>query len=83
LNSKGVVKFPKSTNKDFVSFKSSFGGIIIPQPLYIKFNLNNIGVVNNDEDDITNNISASDFFKKHKIKGYFFVRQRRIPTILA
>ena len=81
LNSRGVVKFPKIRN-----FSLS-GGVLQPRPLYISFDLNNIGVTTLDSDgNITStdqNITADEFFRKHGIKGLFFVRQTRIPTILC
>ena len=76
-NSKGVVKFPSN----LTCFKSSTNGTLIPKPVYIKFDLKYIGNVTKSDDP--NNLTPEEFFKKHKIKGYFFVRQKRIPTILA
>ena len=74
-NSKGVIKFPKLKS---ISYTSS--GIITPQPIYIKFDLSQIGQKTYSSKDVPDPAS---FFSKHKIKGYFFVRQKRIPTILA
>lgn len=72
LNSRGVVKFPKKS-----PFKMT-QGILKPNPLYITFDLSVIG--KEKKDDIT---TPSEFFEKHEIKGLFFVRQKRIPTILC
>lgn len=80
LNSRGVIKFPKISNFDN-------GNICKPKPLYIHFDLSNIGkYINNSEDkpnEFKNSFTIEEIFKFHKIKGFFFVRQRRIPTILA
>lgn len=73
-NSKGVVKFPDSAG----FFKKSDVGLIIPNPIYIKFDFTYINKEIPSEEN-----TPEDFFKKHKIKGCFFVRQKRIPTILA
>lgn len=74
-NSRGVFKFPN------VDVKNIHGGILSPRPLYINFDLSLIGykyASTNSE-----NIEWQDVLKKHNIKGFFFVRQKRIPTILG
>lgn len=73
LNSKGVVKFPK-TNP---TIEIGAEGVMIPSPISIKFDLS---YVNKSKYSDYNN---EDIFKKHNIKGFFFVRQKRIPTILG
>lgn len=71
LNSKGVIKFAKTP-----TINSSNDGILQPKPLGIEFDFK---YINNTH----YNRSKEDLFKKHNIKGFFFVRQRRIPTILG
>lgn len=73
LNSRGVVKFPRLS-----VFRRTNAGIMTPAPLYIKFDLSKIGYKS-----IGSSNTPESFFKQHKIKGYFFVRQTRIPTILG
>ena len=73
-NSRGVCKFPKEN-----VFEAD-NDVIIPTPLYISFDFSHIGYKQLDSDQYTD---WKDVFKKHKIKGYFFVRQKRVPTILA
>ena len=67
-NSKGVVKFSSHTIIDGI--KDSF----TPNVLGIEFDLTHIG---------SNNASWKEELAKHNIKGLFFVRQKRIPSILA
>lgn len=85
-NSRGVIKFPDSIN-----VKNVNGGVLSPRPLYINFDLSLIGYkyaqgVSSEsgyywnEDDV---IPWKDVLKKHNIKGFFFVRQKRIPTIIG
>ena len=71
-NSKGVVKFSKhnilkSTNKT-----------LTPNTLGIQFDLTKIGHTNKDYTDDWQSV-----LRKHHIKGLFFVRQKRIPSIIA
>ena len=83
-NSRGVIKFPKVSNLKNTS-------VCQPQPLYIKFDLSYIGKYISDTSDCPDGgdkrnqggYTAEEMFKFHKIKGFFFVRQKRIPTILA
>lgn len=84
-NSRGVIKFP--TNIDVKNVKD---GVLSPKPLYINFDLSLIGYkyaleasssgTKWNEGDIT---PWRDVLKQHNIKGFFFVRQKRIPTILG
>ena len=73
-NSRGVIKFPK------LQVKTVKEGALIPKPLYINFDLSYIGRTDYNKD---NGITYKDVFKKHNIKGFFFVRQKRVPTILG
>lgn len=72
LNSKGVIRFP---NKRVLYYEN---GSLVPQPLYIQFHLDKIGHTKR-----LGEVSQAEIFKKHKIKGYFFVRQVRVPNILC
>lgn len=81
-NSRGVIKFPKADVINAMSEGMS------PRPLYINFDLSYIGLkygepLNNSIWDDPDNISWDVVLKKHKIKGFFFVRQKRVPTILG
>lgn len=72
LNSKGVIRLPNMSNFDYID------GVLTPRPIYIQFHL----------DVVTGNLNQSDqhlkqFWKDHKIKGFFFVRQKRIPNIIC
>lgn len=75
-NSKGVVRFPKKA-----VFKKSGDSNMIPTPLYIKFDLTCIG--SSSPTDEHTEESATKFLNEQDIKGYFFVRRTRIPTIIA
>lgn len=80
-NSKGVIKFPQKK-----VFKKSGETQMVPTPLYIRFSLDYIGrnsieIVNGNKFPI--GLTTEEFFKKQDIKGYFFVRRTRIPTIIA
>ena len=81
-NSRGVIKFP--TNIDVKNVK---GGVLSPKPLYINFDLSLIGYkYAQKSDDKWNEGDVTpwkDVLKQHNIKGFFFVRQKRIPTILG
>ena len=74
LNSRGVIKFPK------IQLFELKQGVFKPNPLYINFDLSAIG--STDPENI-NSLDFSNFCKENDIKGFFFVRQKRIPTILA
>lgn len=79
INSKGVFRF---ANKQIMSYQS---GCLTATPLYLNFDMSYIGVDNPKqggryEDRLK---LMEDEFKKHNIKGYFFVRQIRKPTILC
>lgn len=69
LNSKGVIRMPKKTVMHYDN------GVLTPTPMYVTFNLDRIG-----GQSYSDHLAA---FNKHKIKGYFFVRQTRIPNILC
>lgn len=78
LNSKGVFYIPYRKNYSLQK------GILIPKPLYLKFSLRDIGVkeyINNSPDN--NKSFWKDALQKHNIKGFFFVRQKRLPNILC
>lgn len=76
INSRGVIKFPKVSNFDVK------GGVLYPKPLYINFDLSHItdkyseGTFKSKED-------WKQFLDANDIKGVFFVRQKRVPTILG
>lgn len=72
LNSKGVVKFSKQ-----YTIVNNTNGVMQPKPLGITFDFSHI-----HKEKFQDKISE-DLFKKHNIKGFFFVRQKRIPTILG
>lgn len=85
LNSRGVIKFPAKSNYEIK------GGVLYPKPLAITFNIEHIGhdqatITYDDQNTPTytySGLTAEEFFKENDIKGLFFVRQKRIPTILA
>lgn len=79
INSKGVFRF---ANKQILSYQQN---CLTATPLYLNFDLSYIGVQKPDqigkyEDRIK---LMEETLKKHNIKGYFFVRQIRKPTILC
>lgn len=88
-NSRGAIRFPKADLYEFDSASSA----IIPKPMYIKFDLSLIGyeraTIHGKDDYDANNKLGGDFptwsevLKKHHIKGYFFVRQKRTPITIA
>lgn len=88
-NSKGVIRFPEYV--DYVDMNTSSLGMIIPKPLYINFDLTYIGyeqayVPNTPYYNTKKGILFHDWkdvLKKHHIKGFFFVRQKRVPQVLA
>jgi len=71
-NSKGVVKFSKRCL--FTGVKDTF----IPKTVGIEFDLSNITA---GLKDFSGDIHA--YLKSLHIKGLFFVRQKRIPSIIA
>lgn len=88
-NAYGVIKFKQT---DVVNWNQNW---MEPRPVGIEFNLgyigfkdfNNSALVDIESEDTyadsTTRVYWKDVLKKHKIKGYFFVRQKRIPTILG
>jgi hypothetical protein len=77
-NSRGVIKFPR--NIDVINTKN---GIMTPRPLYLELDFHLIGCTKAGDDDTAEIVDWTEIFKKHKIKGYFITRQKRIPTILG
>lgn len=78
-NAYGVTKF--SYDRDVIKFSA---GAMRPRPLGISFDFTYIGYEN--APTASNNVTGESWWKvlqKHKIKGYFFVRQQRVPTILG
>lgn len=81
-NSKGVFRFPKQSTFTVENSK------VTPTPIGIKFDLS---LINCNEftlqDGIPRNLSddtnAYELLKSLHVKGLFFVRQKRIPTIIA
>jgi hypothetical protein len=81
-NSKGVIKFSKKQVIDGVS------DAFMPQIHGIEFDLTHIGDMEgtpiiSGTISTNTNLQWEDTLKKYKIKGLFFVRQKRIPSILA
>lgn len=66
INSRGVIRLPK---KDI--FQTNKIGVLTASPLSVKFTYNTG----------RDGISTASLFNEHKVKGYFFVRQKRVPTI--
>lgn len=83
-NSKGVIRFPEGIQ----CFEQKDGNTI-PKPLYIAFDFSLIGYkyANPNASDLKNpeiiNRDWKSVLKQHSIKGYFFVRQKRVPTIIS
>lgn len=80
FNSKGVIKTPKAK-----TFKCSGGGTVTPIYHKLKFDFSHFADENRyiDPSDTENIPDLKAFFIKHHIKGFFFVRQKRIPSIIA
>lgn len=84
-NSKGVVKLPKA---DY--FKGTSGNIEMT-PMKIKFDFSKIVYSKYDPESIPIELTILkgkqnkiyELFKSLNIKGFFMVRQKRIPTIIA
>lgn len=78
LNSKGVFHLPQTKNYTMTK------GSLIPKPLYFKFSLRDIGLKEFDiyEQDFQRP-SWKEELQKHNIKGFFFVRQTRLPNIMC
>lgn len=73
-NSKGVIKFSK--REVLTGVEDTF----VPNTYGIKFDLSCIDC---GESTSGKNLDYKDVLKKYNIKGLFFVRQKRIPSILA
>ena len=73
-NSKGVIKFSKRQVLEGVE------DTFVPNVYGIKFDLSRIDC---GETTSNGNIDYKEILKKYNIKGLFFVRQKRIPSILA
>jgi hypothetical protein len=73
-NSKGVIKFSKRVV--LTGVEDTF----VPNTYGIKFDLSCIDC---GESTSGKNLDYKDVLKKYNIKGLFFVRQKRIPSILA
>lgn len=79
VNSKGAFRLPK--NMAAMTYKS---GQLTANPIYLQFSLKNIGCSSITTDPTSNpDKSYIEVLKEHNIKGYFFVRQIRKPTILC
>ena len=72
LNSKGVIKFDRTS-----VFGKSKDSILQPTPLGIQFDFSHV------HKKSYNDVYTQDLFELHGIKGFFFVRQKRIPTIIG
>lgn len=81
-NSKGVCKLPKlKSNKVDIN-----GNDIKPKTLSIEFDFSKINVksfTSNKIEYVDGIEDIEQFLIKNHIKGFFFVRQKRIPTVLA
>ena len=86
-NSKGVIRMPKV---DTLAFTGS--GKMVPRPLGIEFDMRYIdreyislkeGDNTESEDTGQDNEGWKQCLRNLGIKGYFFVRQKRIPTIFG
>lgn len=77
-NSKGVIKFSKFDKRGVLN---GVEDTFVPKVYGIKFDLTKIGLtegINGRMETDPKNV-----LQKYNIKGLFFVRQKRIPTILA
>lgn len=74
-NSKGVIKFSKRQVLEGVE------DTFVPNVYGIKFDLSCIDC--GELEASNGNIDYTEILKKYNIKGLFFVRQKRIPSILA
>lgn len=85
MNSKGVIRLPKANL--FETSNSNFK----PTPMHIRFDFSKVFITNiNDSSmekccdsnySVTKNIK--EYLKSLDVKGFFFVRQKRIPTIIS
>ena len=77
-NSKGVIKF--SNHQIIDGIEDAY----TPRTLGIKFDMTNIGLGEGPEfENDTNEQGWTKLLRHYHIKGFFFVRQKRIPSILA
>lgn len=74
FNSKGVYRLPKKA----LYKGNKYQNMLTPNVLAIKFDLNHI--IKGEKDE---NISPKELLRRNNIKGLFFVRQKRIPTIIT
>lgn len=77
-NSKGVIRTPKLN-----IIGDDYQGILKPRPISIEFDFSCIGYDNADNTKTREQENYVEVLRKFGIKGFFFVRQKRIPTILA
>jgi len=78
MNSKGVIRLPK---KDQISVESS---VLSPNTIRIKFDFKHISIKNWKDNTYEDGIADyKEYLRSLNIKGFFFVRQKRIPTIIA
>lgn len=90
LNSKGVVRLHIDKN---TQFENPSQGVITHKPIGIRFNLKYIGVKEGKEENgkivvlkdgtYQPDTSALKLLQSLNVKGFFFVRQKRIPTIIS
>lgn len=78
-NSRGVIKFPKLE----IINQGSESKVVTPSPLYISFDIREIWRDSKYNEKNPGNESYQKVLEYHNIKGFFFVRQKRIPTILG
>ena len=93
LNSRGVIRFPYKNLYDKGDDGSKGSVDVIPTPMYIKFDMSLIGYeraqVTSEDVDKQGRLDPENFkpwdqaLKEHHIKGFFFVRQKRVPLTLA
>lgn len=82
-NPKGVIKLPSKVKKPIVQNPGKT--LIQANPLCLDFDFTYIGCKKSDElsQNEQNYPSPADVLRKLNIKGFFIVRQKRIPTIIA
>lgn len=77
-NSKGVIRFPRSW--DILTFNNK---CLNQKQLGISFDISNVGITEWKEDERVGNTDYIQYLKDQDIIGLFFVRQKRIPTIIT